>query len=167
MPARLRDEVPGVVVRTTLITGFPGETEENFWELAQFVEDYRFERLGVFTFSREEGTPAHDLPDQVDPEVAEARRAELMAVQKKILDDYNRQRVGQTLAVLVDGRSPDGEGFVGRTHADAPEVDCVVKLPDDPPSGDLPSGDLHSGDLIKAEILGVDDYDLVGRVVSS
>jgi len=159
---RLREEVPGVAVRTTLITGFPGETDADFEELSRFVEDYRFERLGVFTFSREEGTPAHDLPDQVDPEVAEARRAGLMALQKKILDDYNRQQVGQTLGVLVDGRSPDGEGFVGRTHADAPEVDCVVKLPDD-----AHSRDLHSGDLIKAEILGVDDYDLVGRVLSS
>ena len=152
---RLRDEVPGVVVRTTLITGFPGETEEDFWELAQFVEDYRFERLGVFTFSREETTGAFDLPGQVDPEVAKARRAELMVIQKEILDDLNRQRVGQTLPVLVDGRSPDGEGFVGRTQADAPEVDCVVKLP---------AQDLHSGDLIQAEIVGVDDYDLVGRV---
>jgi ribosomal protein S12 methylthiotransferase len=157
---RLRDEVPGIAVRSTLITGFPGETEADFRELLEFVEDYRFERLGVFTFSREEGTGAYDLPDQVDPEVAEARRAELMAVQKSILDDNNRQRVGQTLEVLVDGRSPDGEGFVARTHADAPEVDCVVKLP----AEDLPAGGLHSGDLIRAEIVGVDDYDLVGRV---
>lgn len=155
---RLREEVPGIAVRTTLITGFPGETEEDFRELMRFVEEYRFERLGVFPFSREEGTPAHDLPDQVDPEVAEDRRARLMALQKGILDDHNRRRVGQTLKVLVDGRSPQGEGFAGRTYADAPEVDCVVKLP--------AATDLHSGDLIQAEIVGVDDYDLLGRVSS-
>ena len=116
----------------------------------------RFERMGVFTFSREEGTPAFGLPDQVDPEVAEARREELMLLQKRIMDENNLRLVGEFLPVLVDGRSPDGGGFVGRTRADAPEVDCVVKIPDD---------NLAAGDLIRAEITAVDDYDLVGRVV--
>lgn len=156
---RLRDEVPGIAVRTTLITGFPGETDADFDELYEFVSDYRFERLGVFTYSMEETTPAFDLPDQVAAEVAEERRAALMMRQKEILDADNASKVGQAVDVLVDGFDPeegaDG-GFVGRTTADAPEVDCIVKLP--------ASARLDAGQLVRATIERVDDYDLVGRV---
>ena len=151
---RLRDEVPGIAVRTTLIVGFPGETEADFEELRDFVAEYRFERMGAFTYSQEESTPAFDLPDQVDHEVALARQAELMEIQRGIMAGHNKARVGEVLPVLIDGRAPEGAGFVGRTQADAPEVDGVVRI----------DGDLHSGDLIPVKITGSDDYDLTGIV---
>lgn len=156
--ARLRDEVPGIAVRTTLIVGFPGETEADFAELRDFVAEYRFERMGVFTYSHEEGTPAFDLEDSVPTEVAESRQAELMELQRGVMAEHNQGLVGQTLQVLVDGRDPSGDGFVGRTFRDAPEVDGVVRLPD---------GDLRAGELIAARIERADDYDLHGVVVPS
>jgi len=159
---RLRDEVPGIAVRTTLIVGFPGETEAEFSELKEFVAEYRFERMGAFTFSREEGTPAFDLADQIDAALAEARRDELMTIQRGIMAAHNQNRVGQTLPVLIDGRDPassddDTTRFVGRTMSDAPEIDGVVRIA---------SGDLRSGDLIRARITGADDYDLRGVIAT-
>lgn len=155
---RLRAEVPGITLRTTLIVGFPGETDKDFDELRNLIDELRFERLGVFTFSREEGTPAYDMQDQVDAEVAQRRCAELMAQQKRILDAHNASLVGRTLEVLIDGRAPDGEGFIGRTWADAPEIDCVVRLADDE------ADPLAAAQLRAVRIEAVDDYDLVGRV---
>ncbi len=152
---RLRQEVPGIAVRTTMIVGFPGETDADFQELYSFVKEYGFERMGAFAYSQEDSTPAFDMPDQVPAEVAQARQAELMTLQKEILDQHNQALVGQSLSVLVDGRAPEGNGFVGRTQSDAPEIDCVVQLPD---------GDLHSGDLCMARITGVNDYDLIAEV---
>ncbi len=151
---RLRDEVPGIAVRTTLIVGFPGETDADYEELRDFVADYRFERMGAFTYSQEEGTPAFDLPGQVDPEVALARQADLMEIQRGVMAAHNQARVGEVLPVLIDGRDPEREGLVGRTRADAPEVDGVVRL----------DGDLRSGDLIPVRITAAGDYDLVGVV---
>jgi ribosomal protein S12 methylthiotransferase len=153
---RLRQEVPGIAVRSTLITGFPGETDADFAELERLVADYRFERLGVFTYSREEGTPSHDLPGQVPAAVAERRRKRLMAMQHDIVVERNRGLVGQTVEVLVDGRDPSGVGFVGRTTADAPEVDCVVRLPE--ANG---AARLASGTFVRAKVTGVAEYDLL------
>ena len=160
---RLREEVPGIAVRTTLITGFPGETEADFEELRDFVSDFRFERLGVFTYSHEEGTPSFDMAGAVDPDVAERRRAELMELQHEIAVEQNAALVGQTLEVLVDGRHPDPEAgaeraFVGRTVRDAPEVDGAVYLAE---------ADLGSGDLVLARIEDVEEYDLRASLVSS
>jgi len=151
---RLREEVPGIAVRTTLISGFPGETDRDHAELRRFVEEYRFERLGVFVYSHEEGTPAFAREDLVERAVAEERRAELMAIQKRIHLERNASLVGATLPVLVDGRAPNGTGFVGRTFADAPEVDAVVRLPD---------GALASGELRDVRVTAFDEYDLVAE----
>ena len=151
---RLRDEVPGITVRSTYIVGFPGETQADFDELSAFTAKYRFERLGVFTWSAEEGTPSYDLPGRVEPEVAEARRAELMALQKNVLDEHNRGRVGTTQRVLIDGRLSK-TAVVGRTAADAPEIDCRVVIKD---------AELSAGAFVDAKITGVDDYDLIGEV---
>jgi ribosomal protein S12 methylthiotransferase len=153
---RLRSEVPGITVRTTLIVGFPGETEQDYQELERLVADYRFERMGVFTYSREEGTPAGALQGQVPADVAEARRRRLMALQQEVLRRQHEALVGTTLPVLVDGRDPSGVGFVGRTQADAPEIDCVVRLPE-PPAGSA----LRSGDFVQATIARVAGYDLL------
>lgn len=153
---RLRAEVPGIVVRTTVITGFPGETEQDFAELEHLARDYRFERLGVFTYSREEGTPSHDLSDQVPTEVAEDRRARLMTLQKGVMDQFQAGFVGRTVPVLVDGWDPTAGSTVGRTQADAPEVDCRVLLPQ--------QAGLVPGDLVDVEITGAQDYDLLGAL---
>ena len=153
---RLRDEVPGIAVRSTFIVGFPGETEADFEALLRFTEQYRFERLGVFTWSAEEGTPAYDLPGRVPAEVAEQRRAAIMATQKHILDAYQRARVGTIQRVLIDGR--DGKDVVvGRTTADAPEIDCRVLLR---------GVSIPAGTMIDARITGVDDYDLVAEPIT-
>ncbi|MCY2955415.1 MAG: 30S ribosomal protein S12 methylthiotransferase RimO [Planctomycetota bacterium] len=153
---RLREEVPGIVVRSTFITGFPGETEKDFAELLQFVEEYRFERLGVFAYSREDGTPAHDLADQVPSEVAEERRMAIMKAQKKVMARFQKQFVGKTLRVLVDGTDAAKKLVVGRTFADAPEVDCRVFLP---------TGSGQPGEFVDARITEALDYELRGECV--
>lgn len=153
---RLRDEVPGIAVRSTLIVGFPGETEQDFAELQQFCAEYRFERLGVFCYSREEGTPAAGLPDQVPAEVAEARREALMAQQKRILDGFQQSLVGTTQRVLVDGLDAGTGALAGRTFADAPEVDCRVLLP---------RGSAEAGDFVDVRIVAAEDYALRGEAV--
>jgi len=148
---RLRDEVPGVAVRSTLITGFPGETDEDFEALKDLCERFRFERLGVFCYSREEDTPAHDFDGQVPAEVAEARRAELMQLQKGIMDRYQHGFVGRSEPVLIDGVDAETGDLVGRTFADAPEVDCRVLLPRD-------TGE--PGEIVDARVVAAHDYDL-------
>ncbi len=153
---RLRVEVPGIAVRSTLITGFPGETEQDFAQLKELVQDYRFERLGVFPYSREEDTPAYDMADQVEPEVAEARADELMALQLDVMRDFHRAKVGETLDVLVDGYDESGEFAVGRSYADAPEVDGRVLLAKESAA---------PGDLVRAKITSAGDYEWVGEVV--
>jgi len=155
---RLRDEVPGIAVRSTLITGFPGETDQDFAALRALVESYRFERLGVFPYSREETTPAHDMPDQVPAEVAEARAAELMALQRTVMAGFQQSLVGKTLPVIVDGYDAEAKRLVGRTWADAPEVDCRVLLP---------KGCAEPGTFVTASITEARDYELVGRVDSA
>ncbi|MBK8975088.1 MAG: 30S ribosomal protein S12 methylthiotransferase RimO [Planctomycetes bacterium] len=157
---RLRDEVPGIAVRTTFITGFPGETDADQRELREFVERYRFERMGVFTYSHEEGTRAFERTDLVPAELAEERRAELMAIQKRVHVERNAALVGDVLPVLVDGLAPDADHYVGRTHADAPEVDALVILPEHTAAG----AELRAGQLVDVEITGFDEYDLIGRV---
>jgi ribosomal protein S12 methylthiotransferase len=154
--SRLRDEVPGIAIRTTFIVGFPGETAEDQRELRDYVAEFGFERLGVFTYSHEEGTAAYERTDLVPHEIAEERRAEIMALQKGIHLARNRALVGQTLRVLVDGLDPAASGNIvlARTTADAPEVDAVVRIPAD---------GLVAGDMLDVLITGADDYDLIAR----
>lgn len=151
---RLRDEVPGIAVRSTLIAGFPGETDADFAALRDLVQDYRFERLGVFPYSREEDTPAHDLPGQVHDDVAQARVAELMELQRGVMHGFQKQFVGKTVPVLVDGYDPEAKRLVGRTFADAPEVDCRVLLP---------KGVAEPGDFVDTKITAASEYDLTGE----
>ena len=153
---RLREEVPGIAVRSTLITGFPGETEADFEALRALVSDYRFERLGVFPYSREEDTPAHDLPDQVPVDVAEARAEALMEAQLDVMRGFHRSKVGESLDVLVDGYDESGEFAVARSYADAPEVDCRVLLRKESAA---------PGDLVRAKLTSAGDYEWVGEVV--
>ena len=151
--ARLRKNIPGLVMRTTLIAGFPGETERQFSELTEFVRDQRFERLGVFTYSYEASTPSAGLPDHLSEETKESRREELMKIQQEIAFSWNQRQVGQEITVLVDRPVPDQpDVWIARTYADAPDVDSVVWL----------SGPgVQEGHFVKSEVVAVSGYDLV------
>ena len=151
---RLRQRIAGLVLRTTLMTGFPGETDVHFDELLDFVRRWRFERVGVFAYSEEPGTSAFDLPDKVPEEVKAARRDRLMAAQQEIAFAWNASQVGRRADVIVDRDIPGEENaWIGRTYADAPEVDGVVYV----------TGDgLAVGEIVPCEIVAAHDYDLIG-----
>lgn len=151
---RLRSGIPGLVLRTTFIVGFPGETESEFNELLDFVKDARFERLGVFPYSFESDTPAAKLPNQVPDEVRIERRDLIMAAQQPIAFEYNASLIGSEMDVLIDSHGGD-QTFIGRTFADAPDVDGVVHV--------VGSG-VELGDLVSCEIVGSEGYDLIARV---
>ncbi|HWW77868.1 MAG TPA: 30S ribosomal protein S12 methylthiotransferase RimO [Pyrinomonadaceae bacterium] len=159
--ARVRRTVPGIVVRTTFITGFPGETEEDFEELLAFVKSVEFDRVGVFTYSDEEGTPAFELPDKVDPKIARRRRDRLMRAQSRISLKKNSARVGQTVRVLFEGASEETDLlWQGRTETQAPDIDGCVLI-NDAPEGFTP----EPGQFVNVEITEAQEYDLVGRIV--
>lgn len=153
--ARLRKAVPDIHIRTTMITGFPGESEEDFDQLLDFVEETRFERLGVFAYSREEGTVAGDMENQIDEEVKHMRADSIMRRQLDISREINEAKVGDTIEVLVDGIDEEG-AYLGRTMYDAPEIDNTVIFKAD--------ADLRPGDMVMVEITDAFDYDLVGRM---
>ncbi|HEX8336946.1 MAG TPA: 30S ribosomal protein S12 methylthiotransferase RimO [Pyrinomonadaceae bacterium] len=158
---RVRARVPGIAVRTTFITGFPGETDEDFAELQAFVRNVEFDRVGVFTYSDEEGTPAFDLPGKVDPKVARARRAQLMRAQSRISLRKNRARVGETVRVLFEGASEETDLlWQGRMETQAPDIDGCVLI-NDAPEGFAP----EPGRFVNVEITEAQQYDLVGRIV--
>ena len=151
---KLRKSMPDIAVRTTLITGFPGETESEHHELVDFVREMRFDRLGVFTYSREEGTPAAEFDDQIDEEVKKARLEELYEVQKDIVEQKNASLTGSTIDVMVEGSLADSrQTYAGRTYRDAPDVDGLVFVNSDK--------DLESGDMISVTITGSNGYDLI------
>ncbi|QGJ71422.1 Ribosomal protein S12 methylthiotransferase RimO [Planctomycetales bacterium 10988] len=154
---KLRERIPNLVMRTTFITGFPGETDAQFEELMHFVEEQRFERLGVFTYSIEPGTPAAEMDGHLPDEVKEARREALMAVQQANAFEWNDAQVGKVLDVLIDQPVADQQGaYIGRTFADAPDIDSVVYV-----TGE----DLKAGQIVPCEIVQPYDYDLVGVAV--
>jgi ribosomal protein S12 methylthiotransferase len=156
---RLRASIPNLVMRTTLITGFPGETEAQFEELVDFAEQQKFERLGVFTYSFEPDTPAAKLPDHVPAEVMESRRERLMAVQQEIAFQWNADQIGRQMDVLIDAPVPgEKDVWIGRSYADAPDVDGVVYV----------TGEgLTTGDIAPCEIVASREYDLVGALSGS
>jgi ribosomal protein S12 methylthiotransferase len=155
--SRMRARVPGIALRTSLIVGLPGETEEDFQDLLRFVEEERFERLGVFEYSREEGTSAAELPDQVPDEVKRARFQEIMEVQREIAHAHQQAMIGRRLEVLVEGSSEETEHLlVGRHAQQAPEIDGLTYVND---------GMAYPGEIVTLEVTDASDYDLVGRVV--
>src|SRR5215216_1027798 len=158
---RVRERVPGIAIRTTFITGFPGETEEDFQELLAFVRNAEFDRVGVFTYSDEEGTPAFDLPGKVDARTAKGRRARLMREQARISRRRNRARVGDVVRVLFEGESKESELlWQGRIETQAPDIDGCVLI-NDVPDGVLPV----NGEVVNVEITEGHEYDLVGRII--
>lgn len=157
---RVKRAIPGVILRTTFIVGFPGETEEEFGRLEGFLSEVEFDRLGVFTYSEEEGTKAAGLSDDVPAQVKGARRKRLLAIQKKISRAQNRALVGQRMEVLIDGLSSETDLLCeGRTAGQAPEIDGVVYI------NDAPSEALAPGRFATVEITAAHDFDLVGRIV--
>lgn len=159
--ARVRDHVPGIAIRTTFITGFPGETDADFDELMTFVRNVEFDRVGVFTYSDEEGTPAFDLDNKVDEKVARRRRTHLMKEQARISKRKNRKRVGNTVRVLFEGTSKESDLlWQGRLESQAPDIDGCVLI-NDAPDDLIPA----PGDFVNVLITESQEYDLVGRIV--
>lgn len=156
MIGRLRREIPDICLRTTLISGFPGETERDHAELLSFVEEMAFDRLGVFPYSQEEDTPAALMEGQVADGIKEERRGELMALQQEIAFAKAESMVGRTLTVMIEGRIADEDAYVARTYRDAPEVDGYLFLSSD--------AALMSGDFVKVKVTGSNEYDLIGEI---
>jgi ribosomal protein S12 methylthiotransferase len=158
---RVRQRVPGIAVRTTFITGFPGETDEDFQELLTFVKNVEFDRVGVFTYSDEEGTAAFELPGKVDPKTARKRRDRLMREQAKISRRRNQAKVGETFQVLFEGESKESELlWQGRLETQAPDIDGCVLI-NDVPQEFTP----QAGEIVNVLIEEAHEYDLIGRIV--
>ena len=154
---KLRREIPDIAIRTTLITGFPGETKEQHEELMDFVDQMEFDRLGVFTYSPEEGTPAAGMEGQVPEEVKEDRQAELMELQQEIAFDLAEDMIGREVLVMIEGKVADENAYVGRTYKDAPNVDGLIFVNTDE--------ELMSGDLARVKVTGAAEYDLMGELM--
>ena len=155
---KLRREIPDICIRTTLITGFPGETSRQHEELLEFVEEMEFDRLGVFTYSPEEDTPAASMPGQVEEEIKEERQAELMELQQEIAFGQAERMTGREVLVMIEGKIADENAYVGRTYRDAPNVDGLIFVNTEE--------ELMSGDFARVQVSGAVDYDLIGGIVS-
>lgn len=154
--AKLRRKLPNLVLRTTVIAGFPGETEEQFNALLSFVKEMRFDRLGAFAYSQEEGTPAAQLPDQLPDEVKAARAEQILAAQAVISDEMQQAKIGTTVESLVEGYDEESLMYFGRTQGDAPEVDNTIYF--------AAERELLPGEFVQVEILNADTYELIGQV---
>ena len=154
---KLRREIPDICLRTTLITGFPGETQAQHEELMDFVDEMEFDRLGVFTYSTEEDTPAAVMPDQIDEEAKKERQAELMELQQDIVFENARNMTGREVLVMVEGKVADENAYVGRTYRDAPNVDGLIFINTDE--------ELISGDFARVKVTGASEYDLIGELI--
>lgn len=152
----LRKEIPDIILRTTLITGFPGETQEEHEELMEFIDTMEFDRLGVFTYSAEEDTPAARMPDQIEEEEKQRRQAELMELQQEISIDKGNARIGSEVEVMVEGKVADENAYVARTYGDAPGVDGYLFINTDT--------QLMSGDFAMVHVTGALEYDLIGEL---
>ena len=154
---RLRKEIPGVVIRTTVMVGFPGETKEDFEELYDFVKEARFERLGAFSFSKEEGTPAEKLKDQIHPMTKKSRYNKIMSLQQKIASETQQEMVGKELEVLIETKTFDGKYYVGRSYREVPDIDGLIYI-------EMVEKALE-GKFVKCKITKASGYDLIGEIV--
>lgn len=154
---KLRKEIPDICLRTTLITGFPGETQEQHEEVMEFIDTLEFDRLGAFTYSPEEDTPAATFEDQIDEEVKEDRQADIMELQQEIAFDKAEDMIGREVFVMIEGKVADENAYVGRTYRDAPNVDGLIFINTDV--------ELISGDFAKVKVTGALDYDLIGELM--
>ena len=155
--ARLRERVPGIVLRSTAIVGFPGETDDDFAELCKYIKETGFERFGAFTYSREEDTPAYSFDGQIDPQTAQDRYDILMKTQLGVSERFNRSRIGSTDCVLCEGFDPVSEAYFGRSYAEAADIDGKIWFTSDTP--------VNEGAMIDVRINEALDYDLVGEAL--
>ena len=155
--AYLRERIPDITLRTTLICGFPGETAEMHEELMQFINDMEFDRLGAFAYSPEEGTVAAELPEQVDEELKLDWQAEVMELQEEVIFDKNETLIGMTTYAFIEGKVADENAYIGRTYRDAPNVDGYIFINTDE--------ELMTGDIVKVQVIGAYEYDLIGEIV--
>ncbi len=153
---KLRKEIPDISLRTTLITGFPGETKEDHEQLLEFVDQMEFDRLGVFTYSPEEDTPAASMDGQIEEEVKEERKDEIMILQQEIAFEHAEKMVGRTLKVMIEGRLPEENVYIGRTYMDAPNIDGYIFVNAD--------HEFMSGDFVTVKVTGAKDYDLTAEI---
>ena len=154
---KIRKEIPDIVLRTTLISGFPGETEEDHEEMLDFVDEMEFERLGVFAYSPEEDTPAAEMPDQIDEDIKIKRRNEIMELQQEIAFENAEDMIGRELLVMIEGKVVDENAYVGRTYMDCPNVDGNIFITTDE--------ELITGDFVKVKVTGAAEYDLIGEII--
>lgn len=153
---KLREEIPDIVLRTTLICGFPGETEENHKELKDFVKTIKFDRLGVFTFSPEEGTKAYDMDNQIEEDVKVKYKDDIMSVSEKVIAKKGKERIGKTFTCIVEGKVPDEDTYIARSYMDAPDIDGYVFFECD--------HELLTGAFVEVKITGASEYDLLGEL---
>lgn len=153
---KLREEIPDIVLRTTLICGFPGETEENHKELKDFVKTIKFDRLGVFTFSPEEGTKAYDMDNQIDEDVKVKYKDDIMSISEKVIAKKGKERIGKTFTCIVEGKVPDEDTYIARSYMDAPDIDGYVFFECD--------HELLTGAFVEVKITGASEYDLLGEL---
>ena len=154
---KMRSKISGLVIRTSLIAGFPGETEQDFNLLMEFAKKYKLDKVGMFAYSREEGTPAYNYNNQVDGDIANARVQEFMLLQKQISADINAAKVGTTVSVIIEGYDENEFCYVGRTSTDTPEVDGIAYIYSD--------RELDAGDIVSAQVIGADEYDIITKVI--
>lgn len=154
---KLREKISGIVLRTTLISGFPGETDEDHEILMNFVDEMEFDRLGVFTYSQEENTPAAGFPNQIEESVKEDRRADIMELQQEICEEKSELLIGKVFDAMIEGKIPDENAYMARTYMDIPGVDSNVFIVTDEP--------LMTGDFVKVKITGAQEYDLIGEMI--
>lgn len=154
---KIRKEIPDIVLRTTLISGFPGETEEDHEEMLDFVDEMEFERLGVFAYSPEEDTAATEMPDQIDEDIKIKRRNEIMELQQEIAFENAEDMIGRELLVMIEGKVVDENAYVGRTYMDCPNVDGNIFITTDE--------ELITGDFVKVKVTGAAEYDLIGEII--
>lgn len=154
---KLRAKIPDIVLRTTLITGFPGETDEDHQKVMEFVDEMEFDRLGVFTYSAEENTPAAEMADQIDESLKVARRNEIMELQQEIVFEKSEQFIGRELLAMIEGHISGEHAYLGRTYMDIPGVDSNIFIVTDE--------ELMTGDFVKVKVTGTNDYDFIGELV--
>ena len=154
---KLRKKIPDIVLRTTFITGFPGETKEEHENVLRFIDEMEFDRLGVFTYSPEENTPAALMPDQIDEEIKVSRRNEIMELQQEIVFEKAEALIGQEFVAIIEGKISGENAYIGRTYRDTPGVDSNIFV--------LTDEELMTGDFVKVKVTGTNEYDLIGELI--
>ena len=154
---KLRQEIPEVIIRTTVMVGFPGESEADFEELYEFLQEAKFDKLGCFAYSKEDGTPASRLKDQIHPMTKKSRLNKVMSMQQKISKQNLENKVGRQVEVLVEDKSFDGKTYIGRSYMDVPEIDGVVYIKSD--------DEIQIGSFVKCKVADVKEYDLIAKKI--